>query len=213
MSEALTPLKIEAIKKETKAFDCPSCGAHLQFLVRVSVIGVHEAEEPEVRPKKAPVPTPKPKTVYPAAEQAKIAGVFDAFVSTIQTSTPHNVPADLERYFSMWLNRSHKVKTPQFAIRPCLEASEREGDLELYAFQNIAAVVRDGYLHSFLPYQFIKGKQIAATLSANGNGIQKTEHLDLPQWIKTRNGYVAGRGALFQELKGKAAGNFANTGI
>jgi hypothetical protein len=113
----------------------------------------------------------------------------------------------------MWVNRSQKVKTPQFAIRPCLDPSEREGDLELYAFQNIAAVVRDGYVLSFLPYQFVKGQSIAATLSANGNGLQKTEHLTLPQWIKTRNGYVVGKGALFQELKGKAAGNFANTGV
>jgi hypothetical protein len=213
MGDELTPLKIEAIEKETKAFDCPSCGAHLQFLVCVSVVGVHEAEQPQVRVKAPKVPPPKPKMIYPATEIAKSTGIYDAFVTTMKTSTPHNVPADLERYFSMWLKRSQKVKTPQFAIRPCLEAAEREGDLELYAFQNIAAVVRDGYLHSFLPYQFVKGQSIAATLAANGNGIQKTEHLSLPQWIKTRNGYVAGKGALFQELRGKAAGDFASTGI
>src|SRR5688572_8935466 len=110
MSDELTPLKIEAIEKETKAFDCPSCGAHLQFLVRVSVMGVHEAEQPEPRAKPTKPPlAAKPKTLYPATEQAKSIGVFDAFVSTIRTSTPHNVPTDLERYFSMWLNRSHKV--------------------------------------------------------------------------------------------------------
>lgn len=218
MSDELTPLKIEAIEKETKAFDCPSCGAHLQFLVRVSVMGVHEAETPQVRPGERlpppkPAPVPKRKTVYPATEAAKDAGIFEAFITTLKTATPHNVPADLERYFSVWLSRAEKVKTPQFAIRPCLEASEREGDLELYAFQNLAAVIRDGYLHSFLPYQFVKGKEIGATLSANGNGIQKKENVTLPEWIKTRNGYVLGRGALFQELRGKAAGAFDTTGL
>lgn len=218
MSDELTPLKIEAIEKETKAFDCPSCGAHLQFLVRVQVVGVHEAETPQVRPgERQPEPKPtkpaKPKAVYAATEYAKSVGVFDAFVTTVKTATPHNVPANLERYFSMWLTRAHKVKTPQFAIRPCLDESEREGDLELYAFQNMAAVVRDGYLHSFLPYQFVKGQEIAPTLSANGNGIQKTDHLTLPVWVKTRNGYVLGKGALFQELRGKAAGAFDTTGL
>lgn len=210
----LTPLKIQAIEKETKAFDCPACGARLQFLVRVDVVGVHAAEKPEVRAKAEPAPKPvKPKSVYAATEYAKGVGIFDAFVTTVKTATPHNVPTDLERYFSMWLTRAHKVKTPQFAIRPCLDASEREGDLELYAFQNMAAVVRDGYLHSFLPYQFVKGQEIAATLAANRGGFQKTEHLTLPEWIKTRNGYVVGKGALFQELKGKAAGAFDTTAI
>lgn len=216
MGDELTPLKIEAIEKETRTFGCPSCGAHLQFLVRVKVMGVHEAETPQVRPGESsppPKPAPKPKTVYPATEAAKEAGIFEAFKTTLKTATPHNVPSDLERYFSMWLSRAEKVKTPQFAIRPCLEAADREGDLELYAFQNLAAVVRNGFVHSFLPYQFVKGKEIGATLSPNGKGIQKNEHITLPEWIKTRNGYVVGRGLLFKELRGKAAGAFANTGI
>jgi hypothetical protein len=210
---ATTLLNIEEIEKETKAFICPHCNTSLQFLVRVSVVGVHESET-QPAPKVQPVP--KPALVYTMAEEAKQNGIFDAFETAVKVSTPHNIPNPLERYFSVWFSRAHKVKTPQFAIRKCLEESEQDaaGDLELYAFQNIAAVVKDGVLHSFLPYQFVKGHPLPSMLEPNGSGVKRpTQEITLPVWVKTRNGYVLGRGMLFRELRGKAAGQFATTGI
>lgn len=213
----ITPLKIEAIEKESKSFVCPHCQTHLQFLVRVQVTGVHETLDGEqyaiVKARKPPIPK-REKTPIAIVEQAKEAGVFDKFTATAETASPHNVPIDLEKYFLTWFMRATKVRTPQFAIRICLPVDEREGALELWAFQSIAAVVKDGRLHSFLPYQFVQGRDIPTTLVHADKGIQATPStLTLPIWIKTRNGYVVGKGMLFNELKGKAAGAFANTGV
>lgn len=212
----LTPLKIEAIEKETKAFICPHCNTHLQFLVRVQVMGVHETVEGQnyaedrVAATEAQK-TPRAKLPIEIVEKAKELGIYEKFVTTLTLATPFNVPKDLERYFCMWFQRATKIRTPQLAIRPCLDATDRDGNLELWAFQNLAAVVKDGYLHSFLPYQFVKGESLPATLAV-GEKVAPSA-LTLPVWVKTRNGYVAGKGLLFQELKGKAAGAFANTGI
>jgi hypothetical protein len=210
----LRPVDVAAIEKETKSFTCPNCHVHLQFLLRVHVVGVHETltgDEHRAIQANAPMPKEKPKILI--VEQAKETGVFQKFTGTVKIAQPYNIPADLERYFLTWLTRATKVKTPQFAIRPCLDAAEREGRLELWVFQSTAAVVKNDYLHSFLPYQFVQGKELSTTLVSNGQGIQaKNSTLTLPIWVKTRNGYVAGKGMLFQELKGKAAGSFANTG-
>lgn len=200
-----------------KVFKCPCCQARLQFKTQVSVLGVYELGENDMpiveRPRlvKKDTLTPDERNLV---DSIKTAGLFAPFETTMRTSTPHNVPADLEKYFLTFLKRATKVKTPQFAIRPCLSVNEREGQLELFAFQNIAAVVSDGYVKSFLPYQLVNGKPIQDTLHSNGKGVGVSRNdLTLPDWVKTRNGYVAGRGVLWNELRGKAAGNFANTGI
>lgn len=215
----LIPVKVEAIEKETKAFICPHCNTHLQFLVRVQVVGVHETLDGEDyaaarAAKTVAQKTPKKKLPIEIVEQAKKAGVFDKFTATVKIASPYNVPIDLERYFLTWFTRATKVKTPQFAIRPLLPEGEREGSLEVWAFQSIAAVVKDGRLHSFLPYQFVQGRDVPTTLTQADEAIQAAPStLTLPVWIKTRNGYVAGKGLLFHELKGKAAGAFATTGL
>lgn len=201
----------------SKVFKCPCCNARLQFKTQVSVLGVYELSEEDMpiveRPKlvKKDALSPDERSLV---DGIKEAGLFAPFETTMKTSTPHNVPADLEKYFLTFLKRATKVKTPQFAIRPCLSADEREGDLELFVFQNMAAVVRDGFVRSFLPYQLVNGKEIPDTLhsASNGVGVSRND-LTLSDWVRTRNGYVAGRGLLWNELRGKAAGDFANTGI
>ena len=209
-----TPMKVEAIEKETKAFQCPACKRHLQFLVRVAVVGVHEAlsaDEHRAVEERGALP-PKPKTLE-VVEQARRDGIFDPFVNTCRAAMPNNVPIDLEKYFITFLQKATKVKTPQFAIRLCLPAEERSGDLELWVFQSVAGVVREGYLRSFLPYQMVQGKEMPGTLSSTSGGVQRQRSdVTLERWIKTRNGYVTGY-MLFNELRGKAAGHFANTGI
>lgn len=201
----------------SKVFKCPCCQARLQFKAKVDIIGVYELGEDDTpvveRPRlvKKDALTPAERTLI---DSIKADSLFAPFEATMRTSTPHNVPADLEKYFLTFLKRATKVKTPQFAIRPCLPADEREGDLELFAFQNMAAVVRDGYLRSFLPYQLVNGKEIPDTLHSKGKGVGVSRNdITLSDWVKTRNGYVSGRGLLWNELCGKAAGNFANTGI
>lgn len=211
-----TPEKIEAIEKETKAFQCPACKTHLQFLTRIQIIGVHETltgEEYAAEKNNGVLPAKsKPKPIE-FVEQAKRDGIFDAFTKTVEAAMPGRAPVDLEKYFVTFLGRATRIKTPQFGIRLCLPEDERSGDLELWAFQSVAGVVKEGYLRSFIPYQLIQGREMPTTLTPSQSGIQRPRSdMTLPRWIKTRNGYVAGY-MLFNELRGKAAGAFANTGI
>jgi hypothetical protein len=209
-----TPLKIEAIEKETKSFQCPACKTHLQFLTRIQVVGVHETltgEQYKAAEVNKQIPSKKKPIEF--VEQAKRDGIFAAFAKTVQAAQPYNIPVDLEKYFVTFLTRATKIKTPQFAIRQCLPEDERAGELELYAFQNTAGVVKDGYLRTFLPYQLVQGKEMPSMLTPGDSGITpKAAEMSLPLWVKTRNGYVTSY-ALFSELRGRAAGSFANTGI
>lgn len=214
MAVDLTPIQLEAIEKETRAFRCPACDAHLQFRARLLIIGVQEPLSPEEVSIKDGLTKlsekPKPNELV---VQAKRDGIFSAFAKTAQVAMCNNMPQDLERYFVTWLTRATKIRSPQFAIRLCLPEDERSGDLELWAFNTMAGVVKDGYLRTFLPYQLVQGREVPGTLKPSGNGIQRVPtEMTLTRWIKTRNGYVTGY-MLFNELRGKAAGAFANTGL
>jgi hypothetical protein len=219
-----TPAQIEAIEKETRSFVCPTCGDHLQFLVSVLVKGVHStptADEIATRDGQ-PLPAKKITKVVmtkavrddsAAVQQAKADGTWDAYVTAIKAAYPQQQPKDLSDYFDQWLKAATRLRTPQFAIRSCLPVEDREGNLELWVFSSLAAVVVDGRLKTFIPYQLVKGEPLPDSLALGGNGIErrKASSADLAIWVKTRNGYVAGKGLLFNELKGKRAGQFETT--
>lgn len=219
-----TPEQIAAIEKETRSFICPTCGDHLQFRVTVQVKAIQPsplADEIALRngtalPEKqiTRVTTVKSVRDDPASVlQAKSDGTWNAFLTTIAAARPQQQPKDLSSFFDSWLRSATQIRTPQLAIRPCLPLEDRNGDLELWAFSYIAAIIVNGRLKTFIPYQLIKGEPLPASLSNNGNGVErrKGSSADLAVWVKTRNGYVVGKGLLFNELKGKRAGQFETT--
>jgi hypothetical protein len=202
----------------TKTFQCPHCDTKLQFKVRVSVCGVFEInDDDELLPKPPPKSMP-PRDRFTTEERAlleslKEVGLYAAFESAARAS-PYTNTKDMERYLLTFLSSAVPVKTPQFAIRQCLPEDEASGDLELWQLNTVVAVIADGEIRAFFPVDLIKGRPLRTPLQSNGKSITTAkENIAVSDWVKTRNGYVVGRGLLFRELRGKAAGNFANTGI
>jgi hypothetical protein len=201
-----------------KTFQCPHCDAKLQFKVQVGVYGVFEINENnELVPKPPPKPAPA-KDRFTRQERALLeslreAGLYTAFEAAARASLYTNAK-DMERYLLTFLQSAVPVKTPQFAIRQCLPEDEATGDLELWQLNTVTAVIADGEIRAFFPVDLIKGRPLRTKLQSNGKTITaEKETITVSDWVRTRNGYVAGRGLLFKELRGKAAGAFANTGI
>lgn len=201
-----------------KTFQCPCCDAKLQFKVQVGVYGVFQInDDNELVPKPTIKPTPVRDRFTPdersLLEALKTGGLYAAFEAAAQASLYTNAK-DMERYLLTFLQSAVPVKTPQFAIRQCLPEDEAGGDLELWQLNTVVAVIADGEIRAFFPVDLIKGRPLRTPLQSDGKSITATkESISVSDWVKTRNGYVAGRGLLFNELRGKAAGNFANTGI
>lgn len=207
-----TPELVEAIEKESRGFECPKCHTHLQFMVRVSVIGVRESMTAEEYVARRPGETP-PKNMLSSAEQqvieeARAAGVLDAFAAAVKVKTPP-VPANVEKFFIFFLNTATKMKAPQFAVRMCLPDDEAAGDLEMWSSQGVVAVTSDGVFKTFLPKWIVDGKPNPKLEMQGGKPRVVPADTSLKVWVRTRNGYVVGRGLLFNELRGRAAGDFA----
>jgi hypothetical protein len=213
----VTPLEIEAIEKETKAFECPNCGIHLQFRTVVKVSGVQVSQTGAEKAATEGRPQTPPKILL-QDENARIiaaateGGALLAFENALKTENPNYKGAHTGKYFLTWLQAARRIKAHQLGLRQCLIEREREaaGDLELWGFQYVAAVLADGEFRCFLPMSLAKGKPVDV-LQANGGGEMATRrHYETAtEWIRTRFGYVAGRGLLLSEMRKRAAGDFA----
>jgi hypothetical protein len=219
VTKELTEFDLIAIEDpRAKTFQCPHCDAKLQFKVQVNVHGVYEInDDNELLPKPPPKPAPVKDRFTPEErallESLRAAGLYAAFEAAARASMYTNVK-DMERYLLTFLQSAVPVKSPQFAIRQCLPEDEASGDLELWQLNTVVAVIADGEIRAFFPVDLVKGRPLRTKLQSDGKTITAgKENVTVTDWVKTRNGYVAGRGLLFKELRGKAAGAFANTGI
>jgi hypothetical protein len=202
----------------SKVFECPCCNARLQFKVKVNVFGVYElGENDELQPKRPPVGLLPMKDRFTEGEQRLIAelrenGIYSAFETAVNAALQTNIPKNMGRYLLTFLTRALPIKSPQFAIRQCLPEGDAAGNLEMWCLNQTVAVLADGEFRVFLPLSLVRGEKLKSLTAGNGT-INKQEGMDVSEWVRTRHGYVAGRGALFTEMRKKAAGSFANTGI
>lgn len=211
-----TAMQLEEIEKETRAFVCPVCSTHLQFRVRVNVSSVGLASTTEEIAARDGVPVLEGAEARRKRElvennqeflaSAKALGVFDAFNTALDAQGKH-LPNHRDSYFIKWLENATRLRVPQFGIRQCLPEDDRAGDLELWGYARVAAVIADGEFRAFVPRDLIDGGQVAS-LTAGTNGITVKKQIDLPMWVRTRFGYVERPGEFAAELRKHSIGAF-----
>jgi hypothetical protein len=214
--KSYTELEVGETESGSSAFPCPHCGTHLQFKVKTKVVGVYEVAltEEEKKPKRPKTKDPLSPDNRALVETARSAGAIAAFSKALKVDNPAT-PPNTDKYFITWLKSARRTPSPQFAIRQCLLDGDLDagGDLELWGYQYVAAVLAGGEFKCFLPMSLIKGKPVAS-LKVNGNGVEAQNHYSsVDEWIKTKFGYVTGRGLMLTEMRKRAAGSFDTAGL
>lgn len=218
MREDKTELQLEAIEKETRGFECPNCHVHLQFRVRLNVVGVQQTPTGEEAAARDGRPFEGKTTPARAIEEEQLladlesSGLLAAFSDALDKAVVPSKPSDTPSYMLSWLNLATKVKLspPMVSKLYRLYPSSR---IEVFAAQYIAAVVVEGRVRAFYPYSLLKGQSVDK-LTPSGMEITKTkDRMTTEIWHRSKFGYVTGRGAYFSEMKKHSKGAFANTGI
>jgi hypothetical protein len=198
-----TELDISEAERGSESFNCPHCQTELQFKIKHKVVGVYTTQPDKI------VIVDKLTTVERGIiEDARKRGILQAFDAALRVAT-NSPPNDFEQAFLTFLSRANKIRTPQFALRECLDPRDAEGDLELYTHSFVSVVLADGEFRSFIPTPLIKGNSIGTLTPVKGNIKAQQSYHTATDWVKTRFGYVQGHGALFNEMRKKAAGDFA----
>jgi hypothetical protein len=229
--------RAEVIEKQTRAFICPHCHTRLMGMVRVTICGVHEEREHEQFLQRAEaagrdllsdpklLPTSEyleirqkskegDERVAAAAEQFRAfalelanSPVYEPFKTALEWG-PGGIPkCGVAEYFIKFLRRATRLSTPQFAIRQCLPEEDRAGELELWRMNTVSAVISNGEFKTFLPSEMVDGNEAKRLQMTSGK--VTTERVTLDIWVKTRWGYVQGKGALLAEMRNRYLGQFA----
>lgn len=225
-----TPLQLEMIEKETRAFECPNCHQRLQFRLGVVVTGVQAPPTPEESALRYGLPPPlvKASKDHPekvvdhqmAAENLRLkrlvqfykdSGIMSAFLEIASDLKSHQMPKDTDTFFLNWLRTcTTALLIPKFALRKLINEF-KDGQIEVQHSQGIGAVISDGTLRAFVPMHLLRGEVIRAGGGSNTKLRTSATDAGVDNWIRTKHGYVVGTGVMFQELKRQAKGSFELT--
>jgi hypothetical protein len=211
-----TPQQIEEIEKETRAFTCPNCNTQLQFRTRIQIVSIGEplsaieVDKRDGRPtsEKALARNKLVEANQNLLDAAEKCGVFSAFWQAVETAANH-IPSHRKEYFLKWLERAGKQKTPEYGLRRHLKNYEAEvnGELELWGFQDVSAILCDKQFKLFIPTKLVKGEKIEK-LKFSPKGITTNKQMDLTVWIRTKYGYIAKSKVFTDELRKHSIGAF-----
>jgi hypothetical protein len=137
------------------------------------------------------------------------SGLLEAFAAATRTAKGTQCPKDMDKWFLQFMRTAERVIIPQPTLTVLVE--EFPGaQIHVYATHGICMVTADGSPVLFCPEVFARTSKSRQERTGFNFDAPVTQ---LSEWIRTRNGYVASRGLLWSELRGKTAGAFAKPNL
>lgn len=194
----------------TTARTCPHCRVAIQLQLEIKIIGVqvlpsHIAPAEDSQQVKG---TRMAQEYY--ISQLREDGVVKAFEEALSVANAESMPNDIVGALLAYLNGATQIeKVPRFVLHEFAREFPRHF-VTFWQYNGIVGVKAGRELRWFVPAYYINGRN--SNTKGKGGGLRlRTEPrpAQVQEWVKTRNGYVVGRGALHAELSGKRAGHFA----
>jgi len=141
-------------------------------------------------------------------ERARKVGVLAAFESVVNESQKGKVPKSIEKFFLTFMNMAVPRRIPQFCMDKLNDAFGGER-ISVYGAQGIALILAGNEIRWFVPYDLVRGVPLS---KIGGTGTTKRASIDedaFVEWIRTKHGYVAGRGVMLDSMRAKSRGAFA----
>jgi hypothetical protein len=195
----------------SKPTACPHCGGPIEVTLTFAIAAV-AAGTPGPRGTRTWEDNLTPAQREVLAE-CRAAGVVDAFAAAVEHMPQQSRPADPALYLITWLAKAGPRVVPLFALDVLKERFPRQR-FTVYAADGIAAVLAEGVLLGFVPVHLVVGRAVKG-LAKNRmiKGRLPAEPGPLEAWVRTRFGYVAGRGVMLEVLQQRSYGDFAHPGL
>lgn len=146
-------------------------------------------------------------------ETAMSTGIYKAYASAVERSAPNQetppkaTPAGFLRFL--------RLAVPKIVPRWALDQFIREfrpAQVQVMASNGVGMVLADNSVRWFFPSCLTMGQQIK-DLTGKKKGRLDADPEQFNTWIRTRNGYVFGPGAMLSALAGARPGDLALRGM
>jgi hypothetical protein len=178
---------------------CPHCGE--EFVVTVAM------KSEQLRTQRAESTDRFSPEDLELLSRLETAGLLAAFEQATRRAKANEMPKDMKRFFLVWLRTVRPVTIPRESL-DILMANFEKSYVTVMGSQGILMVLADRRPRLFVPADYTGPTAHQRKRLPPGMSLPMPV-TELSEWIRTRNGYVAGHGLLWDELKGKAYGEFA----
>jgi hypothetical protein len=214
LSELLAETQYPEVRR-SNTFSCPACQTALQFRMNVVVKSVVDpATGAEYKrsvdlAKKLSEAQDSRLESNELLQFLKDTKLFDAFLDAWkQLPASHIRPKNLERHMLTFLELAVETSIPSHVKRK-LQSELNAARLSVLSHGVMSAVVADGVVKMFAPSSLMRGESLGTIKVAGGELTATSDTRSLSYWVRTKYGYVEGRGALWEELRRKSKGDFA----
>jgi hypothetical protein len=184
-------------------FECPSCDAFVQIMLKVEVADV-VIPAPEVVARMDVKRQPKVLTADEKQLYAEwqSSGIIASLHSVFKEINPSSIPNRLDRFLKVFFNKCTLLEN---SWGYAAELGVSEVDFQLWHFSGVVAVIVKDEMRGFISAKRLKKRIVPSRIRP----VRVVNDCAVEQWIKTRNGYIVGHGSYFGEMKKRAAGEFA----
>lgn len=194
-----------------KTMICPHCQGTVDVMVQIGLAGdlLPARDGTGTRPGAAPETSGRSGSETAFLEDSKKNGVFTAFEEAMRAGRPSaNLPVDASGLFLLFFQKATRKAIPYFALEQ-YKREFRPAQIEVWGAEGVAAILADTFVKAFVPYSLLRGSQVKS-LSGKLKARADIDEEKLVEWIRTKHGYVVGRGAFFEAMQKKSRGDFAN---
>lgn len=137
-------------------------------------------------------------------KDARSQGLFEAFSTVVRRVKRDQVPRQMEKFFLQFFKAAAPKKVPAHMLRALILAFPGTR-IEFRANEGVGVVLADGLVRAFVPQSYVMGQRVPG---ASGVRLRADED-GFDDWIRTRYGFVAGPGPMFQALQKRSIGEFS----
>lgn len=190
---------------ESDPFKCKRCGVMLSLTLAVQITQVVAV---------GAIEGVKTGTKYTNQQQALLTrwqslGLLAVFEDAIAQEFGARARPRVESFLFTFLSKAQPIWPKREVIRAATGTADAKR-VNCWEYGGVTGLVINGYIRAFVPTKLLSGK-VALTLNhiagaASRHDIQRRQYLERrvgseEGWIKTRFGYVVGRGELFDEVR------------
>lgn len=186
-----------------KRVECPHCGHEVEVEIRAVVIGV-------AIPDHSPVTDDAWRAELSDEEKGVLSyavehGVLESF-SLVAQRVKQPQPRNLERFFLNFMRKAVPASLPRPILGKLIAAYMDR--IECWIADGMAMILSDGMIRCFMGQDMLMGKRVHGPAGSALKARMRADVGDVDDWIRTRFGYVAKSGAMFDSMRVRSHGEF-----